>query len=638
MGKFDQDTEDRMLAALQAMRERDNYGFNQAAREFNVKSMTLRRRHKGFGSVRNNGGRNKALNAEQLKALASFIDRQISLGIPATKEMVVSAAQRILQVNGSNHELGRAWYARWLKANPQYKIQPRMGPKAAAPDIFDHLETLIKNQSSVEASIDDVLVQMGCPIVSVGILDAGEISSRVLGSPRSANVDLRVKGSTKPYNQETLFQACSISKPTTALAVLKMAQEGKLDLDASISEYLDREKLAYISTSQTQALVSKITLRMLLCHTSGLSVPGFGGYNKPNIPSVAQILTGTYPANNAPVKLLRMPGQAYSYSGGGYTVIQLILETLMEKPFYQIMDELVLQPLNMTRSTFQVLSAIEKNYAPAYLTGQTPCDPDHHILPECAAAGLWTTPTDLLRVVQSLQWSLEADDFLEKHWAETMLREDRVSGRGLGWVAKQGGIAFSHAGSNDPGYRCHVVGYADLSKIDSTAEGSEESRGEDDASGDGGDDCKVPTDCGICIMTSSQLGNHIMEKILAAIPYLKDWPAIPPSSGISPAIIPFMDRTKVICEVADDWCGVWEPGPWILSDKEGMHLSYSDYPRVKLISAAIAPIQFDEGDSIDLIPEGLEMMLRLVWKDGARSIELWQNGAVTMLQRSDERR
>ncbi|KAL3424151.1 beta-lactamase [Phlyctema vagabunda] len=629
MPRFNQEIEDRIVAALKAVQERDSYGINEAARDFQVNGQALRRRLKGSKSVKNNGGHNKALNSEQMIALTSFIDRQISLGIPTSKDMVVTAAQRILHVAGSNHELGRHWYTRWIKDHPQYHIPARMGPKPHNPDFFDHLETLIKTQFSGDNNIDDMLIHLGSPIVSVGVLDAGEITSRVLGSPKLSNHDPRVMGAGKLFNTETLFQACCISKPLTALAVIKLAQEGKLNLDMPISQYLSQDQISSFSIPSTHILICQISIKMLLSHTSGLSVDNFTGYFTSKVPSLPDILRGESPANNAPIRLLRMPGQEFSYSSGGFAVIQLILETIMQKPFAQIMDEVVLAPLKMTRSTFQILPAIEKNYAPAYLTGRNLADPDHHLFPESAAAGLWSTPADLLRAVAGVQWSLESNDFLDRRWAEIMLQQVNPIGMALGWFAKKDGTSFGHPGSNNPGYRCFVMGYADLSK-------ERRVQMDEDREADNEDSSIVPKDCGISVMVSSELGGEVREKILAAIPYLKGWPSISHSMGLSEYIIPFVDRSKQIDERAMQWCGAWKPGPWTLVNLNGLSIQFSHLIAMHLVPAAIAPKRYDEGISIDLVVDGLEIMIRLGWKDGGHGtqiMELWQSGKMVTLQR-----
>jgi CubicO group peptidase (beta-lactamase class C family) len=99
-----------------------------------------------------------------------------------------------------------------------------------------------------------------------------------------------------------------------------------------------------------------------LSHNSGLRVNDFGGYSKTDIPTLPQILRGDPPANNEQISLFTLPGLRFAYSGGGFIVIQLILETHLRKPFYQIMDKTVLQPLKMSRSTYKALADTEKNY------------------------------------------------------------------------------------------------------------------------------------------------------------------------------------------------------------------------------------------------------------------------------------
>jgi CubicO group peptidase (beta-lactamase class C family) len=192
-------------------------------------------------------------------------------------------------------------------------------------------------------------------------MDAGNITATILGSPRSRQ-DTAMLESAKLFDNDTLFQAASISKAITSLGVIKLCQESKLDLDTPISQYLNREQISWISTPKTQALVSQISLRLLLSHTSGLRVHGLDGYSTTDIPTLPQILRGDPPANNEQIALFTLPGLGAAYSGGGFTVIQLILETHLWKPFYQIMNETVLQPLKMSRSTYKCLADTEKNY------------------------------------------------------------------------------------------------------------------------------------------------------------------------------------------------------------------------------------------------------------------------------------
>jgi CubicO group peptidase (beta-lactamase class C family) len=498
--------------------------------------------------------------------------------------------------------------------------------------VLDRLEMLIKAQSAGGKSVIDVLIELGCPIVSVAVIDAGEITARVMGSSKHEEANTTIPGSAKlkSFDDDTIFQACSISKSITALAVIKLCQEGTLHLDAPISQYLSPEQLSWIATPKTLSLVSQVSLRLLLSHTSGLCVHGFGGYPSGPIPSLHQILLGSSPANNDPIRPTLLPGQQFSYSGGGFTVVQLILETHLQKPFHQIMDETVLRPLKMTRSTYRCLSPDEKNYAPAYVTGKLVADPDHHTQPESAAAGLWTTPSDLLRAVRAVQQSLEdcGGCFLEKRWAEIMLMEvGENNGMGLGWFVKEGEATFSHPGGNDPGYRCFVAGYVDLGGRDNDHDAEEEDDGTQRWNRKA-----IPKDCGICVMTSSALGEVVLDKVMAALPYLKGWP-----SAISAPIVPFVDPGKKLDERAKGWCGNWGPGgKWSLVYDDGRFLvRYATFPPVPLVPGAIPAHECKAGTSIDMVADGLETMLRLGWKNGKQIIDVRQDGEVKTLEREN---
>lgn len=507
------------------------------------------------------------------------------------------------------------------------RINHQGAQKPEVPGIFDQLERLIGDQFP-RSSVADVLVELGTPLVSIGVLDGGDITTRILGSPKAEAVK-KSQRAANSFNTDTLFQACSISKSISALAVFKLCQEGKLDLDTPIYRYLTPEQLSWICTPKTHGLASQITLRQLLSHTSGLAVHGFGGYRSDELPSLQQMLTGSPPANHAPISLVSTPGQKYSYSGGGYTVIQLILERLQRKSHYKIMNESVLQPLNMTRSTFKVLTLDKENYAPAYLTGKVKADPDHHILPECAAAGLWTTPGDMLKAVSAIQKSLESDGFLERAWTEKMLEEVEDNGMALGWMAKKDGVYFYHPGSNEPGYRSFCAGYADMKRGDKRgARGSGKRTDKEEETGEN-EKRPIPKNCGISVMTNSALGDRAMGKIMSAIAYIKGWPDV----STVYMEVPFVDRHKAIDDRARQWCGSWGCGKWSLVDENGLFVRFGNSAKMPLAPAAIPPSVYREGDSIDLVVDGLEMMLRLGWKEGSRIVELRQDGESKILER-----
>ena len=470
-------------------------------------------------------------------------------------------------------------------------------------EFFDDLESLISSQDTSTESAAEFLAETGSPSVSIAILDHGSITSKCI--------------STIGGDSETLFQACSISKPVTGMATMRLIQAGKLHLDSKIVQLLPERVISILETPHTKVLLQQITIRHLMSHTSGITIAHFPGYSKDG-PDIETVLSGKAPTNTLQVKVQGLPGYSLSYSGGGMTVLQIILEAVTGKDFPMLVKELVLDPLGMSRS-FYTLQDGEKNVATAYLTGYTPCDVQSHVFPEKAAAGLWTTPTDLLKVVRAIQQSLKSDagtEFLEKEIAREMLEEVQNT-MALTWIApKEPGIAFVHAGSNDPGWECFVMGYADLKSSNGGQKLSEQ---------------KAWSDCGISIMTNSAAGLTVWAKVFHAITYLKEWVPLPYVPGGGPfGKIPFCARGVQIDKRWGEWKGSWRDAEKELvleSNEDEPVLRFGENVRARLVPAATPSIEYaGNGKSIDLVLDGLEMMVRLGWKDGNRDIEVWYDG------------
>ncbi len=144
----------------------------------------------------------------------------------------------------------------------------------------------------------------------------------------------------------------------------------------------------------------------LLSHTAGLTVPGFPGYKTSDpLPTVVQILDGLPPANTGPVRSGFVPGERFSYSGGGTTILQLIITEVSATDYDEFMQERVLDKLGMKESFFTQPPPDSKKslLATGYLSDGTEVEGKYHIYPEQAAAGLWTTPTDLCRYIIETQ-------------------------------------------------------------------------------------------------------------------------------------------------------------------------------------------------------------------------------------------
>ncbi|KAG0652695.1 hypothetical protein D0Z07_0732 [Hyphodiscus hymeniophilus] len=469
-------------------------------------------------------------------------------------------------------------------------------------DLYAELEHLITSQGPANASPAEVLAKLGSPSVSIAILEHGSIISKSI--------------STIGGDSETLFQACSISKPITGMATMRLVQAGKLQLDSKIVDLLPKHIVGVLETPTTHDLLKQITVRHLMSHTSGLSVSGVPGYSQSKgVPDMETILSGKAPANTLQVRVIGLPGYKFSYSGGGMMVLQVILESVTGKDFPSLVRELVFEPLKMSRS-FYILPDEEKNVAIAHFTGYTPCDVDWHFLPERAAAGLWTTPTDLLKAVSGMQQSLKVggEHFLEPAIAKEMLEEVQ-NGMALTWMAHKDPGTFWHIGSNLPGWHCFVMGYADL-------KGEQES----EATGE-----RKPLDeCGISIMTNSAAGFKVWAKVFHAITYLKKWAPLQYKDGRGVFGTPFCVYGAKVNESWAEWKGSWfdDDKELILDDGgEGEPiLRFGRSMEAKLVPAAIPCVEY-AGKSVDLVVEGLEMMLRLGWKDDKKkSVELWFDG------------
>lgn len=321
-------------------------------------------------------------------------------------------------------------------------------------------------------------------------------------------------GKPDPVTAETIFQAASISKPLTAAAALRLVDGGDLDLDEDVNAYLKSWKVPPSGGWQP-----RITLRHLLSHTSGLTVHGFLGYaEQAERPTLRQVLDGEPPANSDPVRVDAIPGMSWHYSGGGYCVVQQLLEDVTGMPFPQLMHELVLDPLGITASAFsQPLPDNRANSAARghYYTG-APVDGRWYIHPELAAAGLWSTPSDLARFVVGIQLALagQAENPISASMAQQMItpqvRTPTGEAFGLGVALKPAGqfTWFGHGGSN-VGYRCELLAH-----------------------------CR--DGWGAVVMTNSDQGTVLAQKIIRATAEEYGWPdcfpEVPNPAQVGPPI------------------------------------------------------------------------------------------------------
>lgn len=198
-------------------------------------------------------------------------------------------------------------------------------------------------------------------------------------------------GLLEERDKNTKFQAASISKSLTALGVLLMAEEHEIDLSSSVNSLLKSWKIP----SKNDLNSDKISIRALLSHTAGLNVHGFPGYKSmKQVPGLIELLNGE--GNTDAVEMIMPADSVWQYSGGGYEVLQLLIEDLTQRDFAGFMKEKVLIPLGMKNSTFHMLTQEDcPECAHAYNRDAKPFNSTWNQYPESAAAGLWTTAEDL---------------------------------------------------------------------------------------------------------------------------------------------------------------------------------------------------------------------------------------------------
>ncbi len=296
------------------------------------------------------------------------------------------------------------------------------------------------------------------PGMSVALIDRGRVDwVGSYGVKRADGCD--------PVTTDTLFQCCSVSKLVAALVALRLVDLGILSLDSDVNKRLHTWKVRDLEGSDCP-----VSLRQLLSHTAGLNVHGAPGYARGSaIPTLLEVLQGEPPAITAPVRKTSEAGRTWRYSAGGYCVLQLLVETVTGMEFGQAARELVLEPLNMTCSTFaQPLPENRwEDAAAAHTTlERAPTHGQWFAYPEQAVGGLWTTATDLAQAVIEIQQAVQGNgNLLSRDIAKAMLTvhtDNWNSGLGA-YVSNAGEPYFSHTGAH-LGWHCVLMGYVDLGK------------------------------------------------------------------------------------------------------------------------------------------------------------------------------
>lgn len=295
--------------------------------------------------------------------------------------------------------------------------------------------------------------QYGVPGISFAVIKDGKIDW-------AKGYGVLQNGTDDKVNTETVFSVGSVSKVGAAVISLKLHEKGILNIDEDVNDYLVSWKVPQNVYTQDQA----VTLRHIMSHTGGLTVHGFADFlPDEKLPRTVQILKGEWPAKNGPVYVSAPVGSAYRYSGGGTTVEQLVFEDLLKLPLHKVAENYLFQPLNMKRSSYEnPLPFTMGNIAKAHDRRGNPValPRGYQSMPEAAASGLWTTPSDFAKLMIMLMHAHEGKShFLKQSTAQDMMTPVFPSDYGLGPHIKKEGtdIQFSHGGSNDS-YKARFIG------------------------------------------------------------------------------------------------------------------------------------------------------------------------------------
>jgi CubicO group peptidase (beta-lactamase class C family) len=423
--------------------------------------------------------------------------------------------------------------------------------------------------------IDNRMARYKTPGVSMAVIHEGSVDW-VAGF---GSVEAH---SSAPVMPSTSFQAASISKLVAAAGMLHLVDRDFLVLDENVNLKLQSWK----TPSNEFTEQSPVTLRALLSHSAGVTVHGFPGYeNGETLPGLVQILNGSEPANSPAITIDQVPGASYRYSGGGYEIAELLVEDVMDRPFEQVMEETILAPLGMANSTFvqPPPDEITDGAAHGHRFDGSPVSGGWYVYPEQAAAGLWTTPSDLARFVIELisTYHGETDALFAQPIARDMLKNHiGKMGLGAGVHGEGQNLHFDHAGWSQ-GFRTYLVAYP--------------------YSGDG-----------VIVMTNSDGGHELIREILRGVAVVYEWPDFRMEEMPTPIASLTTDRLDQVSgtyEFTDAGFSVVlrrQENHLVLDTPRGSY--YTFYPQTETQYVAI-----ENGSVLKLVQE----------PDGSMSMHLW---------------
>ena len=453
-------------------------------------------------------------------------------------------------------------------ASPVDRIMERLAPAI-----------LIEGESSGSWTVTERMTFSSAPGVAVSFVDSpGPVWSRTVG--------VREAGTDTPLDPDTRFIAKSLAKSVTAFATLRLVDEGVLDLDAPLDEYLERWT---IPDNEFTARV-RPTLRQLLAHRAGFTMWGVPSYRAGEpLPSLVQALNGEAPAAAERVTIDYEPGSRSRYSGGGYTVLQLLLEDVTGESFPALMERLVLEPLQMDRSLFYpgVPAELESETATGHDDKGNPIPGRWEALVQLAAGGLITTAPDLSRFVAEVMSAFKGESVLLSQATALAMLTDHGEGRGLGFEVAGAGEAlrFSHTGSGD-GFRALMLG------LPARSEGMV-----------------------VLVNADGNRAGELRNEIMRSVALAYDWPGLQPEVRSVQEIDPAWYRTLL---------GVYEYSDGSLTtvslSPAGLEAAWGDAAPSRLLTADSLRYFTRSGESFRFAREG-DIVVGLEWSGPGWSFE-----------------
>ena len=251
----------------------------------------------------------------------------------------------------------------------------------------------------IDATVTRSMQQAGVPGIGIALFNKGNVVyTKAYGE--------RDRASRKPLTPDSVMTAASLTKPAFAVMVLQLIEQGVLDLDRPVAQYLPKPLPDYAPYSDlaSDRRYEKITLRMLLAHTSGL--PNWRRFT-----------------DDKKLAIYFDPGSRFAYSGEGIALAQFIVETVTGKSAEALMRERIFQPLGMTRTSLIWQPHFEADYANAYDERGKSLGPQRRERPD-AAGSMQTTLRDYARFVQAI---LNGELLQEKSTAEMFSPQIRIT-------------------------------------------------------------------------------------------------------------------------------------------------------------------------------------------------------------------